>query len=570
MGFKALGGRSIVALFFALWGVIACPGWTWATATTAETRSGPSSDQSAVFTLWFGENAKPTTALEDRRLLDPAQVAAFYRNRLFQPFWITDETLNRMGARFLEILGDADAHGFSADDYHYSVLFPLAEQLAAQSEENPPTAEQQAGLDAMLTDAFLAFGRDLAYGRGRGRTRTPFSNLETEVDVAAILTALEKHGDVDLAVTALAPPHPEYWGLVEAGRRMKAIVQWGGWPAIPKSVQEKLYAGDNSDSIPPLRQFLRITGDLRDDQPEDETLFDGELEEAVKSFQARHGLLVDGVVAGFTMAELNVSALQRYEQILANLERWRRLPRDFGSRFIRVNIAAFTLEGFDQGRKGLDMRVIVGQGTWQTPELSQGIKEVVINPWWYVPPSIVPEIKSTKGYQVSESEDGTAISQPPGPGNALGRIKIRFPNPHNVYLHDTPGKSLFRRSFRALSHGCIRMQKPIDAALFLLQDDPEWSRKRVMEMIDKGATLNVPVPSPATVYLIYVTAWLGPDGEIQFRRDIYNRDASYLNVLAPITPKTVMAGEPGPAAGPAVFARFVHSGGESFRPTPHP
>jgi murein L,D-transpeptidase YcbB/YkuD len=278
--------------------------------------------------------------------------------------------------------------------------------------------------------------------------------------------------------------------------------------------------------------------------------------DAVKRFQARHGLKIDGMVGPNTLKELNVSAGERQKQIIINLERLRWLPRNLGARHIRVNIAAFTLDAIRKKEKKVSMRVIVGKAYNETPLFSKKIGYIEFNPYWNVPRSIaveelLPKIKSDAGYitnnhyelvagwapespvlnsdyidwkSVDETNFPGRIRQLPGPWNTMGRVKIMFPNSYDVYLHDTPSKYLFQRVDRALSHGCIRAEKPIDLAVFLLSDNPKWSRKRIEAIIKSGNHHAVPITSQCTIHLLYHTAWVDNEQKINYRRDIYGRD----------------------------------------------
>ena len=166
-----------------------------------------------------------------------------------------------------------------------------------------------------------------------------------------------------------------------------------------------------------------------------------------------------------------------------------------------------------------------------TPEFSEEIKYIELNPWWYVPASIIREVKGKSGYETVRTGNITGIRQPPGPRNALGRLKVVFPNRHNVYLHDTPSRYLFKKDYRAYSHGCIRLQRPVDLALWLLQDDQEWTEKRIQKEIRRGVTKRVPVEYPSMVHITYLTAWVDDEGELHFRNDVYRRDNAVLSRL---------------------------------------
>ena len=291
----------------------------------------------------------------------------------------------------------------------------------------------------------------------------------------------------------------------------------------------------------------------------------------MKRFQWRHGLTADGVLDAATRAELNVSAERRVEQLELNLERWRWLPQDLGRRHIIVNIAAFELEVVEDEAVVLAMRVVVGRPYQHTPVFSDTMRYLVLNPYWQVPHDIavkevLPRVQRDLSYLAQQkmqvfqgwgpeaeeidpaTVDWSAITpasfpfrlrQDPGPINALGRIKFMFPNKFNVYLHDTPARPLFDETRRDFSHGCIRIQKPIELALYLLRKDPHWNRETLLRALDEVVDRSVPLPEPIPIHLLYWTAWADEDGTIQFRRDIYGRDAPLLEALrAPRPPKS--------------------------------
>jgi murein L,D-transpeptidase YcbB/YkuD len=264
----------------------------------------------------------------------------------------------------------------------------------------------------------------------------------------------------------------------------------------------------------------------------------------------------DGVVGVATLAALNVSVAARIRQIEVNLERWRWLPRTAEPRALFVNIADFSLEVVENGKPLLPMRIIVGKRSWDTPVFSASMTALIINPSWNVPRSIaiaevLPAIRKNpqyltknnltvlqgQGVQTREIDPHTiswaTVSaarfpyrfwQEPGPTNPLGRIKFVLPNEFDVYLHDTPFRALFAKTTRAFSHGCIRIEQPLELAEYVLRDDPQWTGEALRAAIAQGQERLVPLPHPLPIYLLYRTAWVDQDGVLQFRPDIYERD----------------------------------------------
>jgi murein L,D-transpeptidase YcbB/YkuD len=295
----------------------------------------------------------------------------------------------------------------------------------------------------------------------------------------------------------------------------------GGWSSLPAGHALRLGVADAR--VPLLRTRLGLAGG--------DERFDESLDSAVRRFQAHHGIEIDGIVGPETLRELNVPVAARVQQIAVNMERWRWMPDDLGASYLIVNIAAFRLDVFEEDRAVLSMKTVVGKEYTRTPFFAARIEEVIVNPWWNVPDSIAykevwPKQRRDSSYFAREHMvvvDGR-VRQKPGPWNALGRLKFNLPNNYGVYLHDTPAKELFARSFRAFSHGCIRLERPMDLALYLLKDQPLWTQSAIETGIASGATKTIRLTSPRPVYVLYWTARVGEDGEVEFHRDYYGRD----------------------------------------------
>jgi murein L,D-transpeptidase YcbB/YkuD len=296
----------------------------------------------------------------------------------------------------------------------------------------------------------------------------------------------------------------------------------------------------------------------------DDTVFDAALEQGLRGFQERHGLDADGTVGASTLAALNVPVEDRIRQIELNMERWRWLPQTLGERYIMVNIPNFHLDVVEHGQALLGMRVVVGRPTRRTPSFSAEMTHLVLNPHWYVPPTIaiqdkLPLLRRDPGYlsrqnfklfrhgeggatridpravdwsSVSARNFPYQLRQDPGPRNALGRVKFMLPNPHHVYLHDTPARELFAKNERAFSSGCIRLENPMELADYLLQDDSQWAQRRRVAGGKRGAEQVVLLPTSVPVHLMYWTAWTSASGVVHFRKDIYERDQALDKALA--------------------------------------
>ncbi len=333
-------------------------------------------------------------------------------------------------------------------------------------------------------------------------------------------------------------------------RRYEGLVAAGGWPRIPNG--PGLGLGSVDDRVSLLRKRLIITGDLPRSAGVGRKYLDFVVD-GIKRFQMRHGLKATGRVYGSTLAALNVPASQRLAQLRLNLDRVRKIARQLkGKRYIVINIPAYQLQAIDRGRVHLYSRVITGKPSTPTPVTATSIRALNFYPYWNVPQSIaaralVPKVMQDRGYLARErirafagsgEVDTTRVNwspsmarrytfrQDPGPGNALGLIRLDMPNKYTVYMHDTPLQRLFRYGVRAYSAGCIRVHKIFDLSAWLLKDNGGWSRSRVDSAVAAARAQTVNLPRPVPVYLVYVTGWGLPDGTAQFRVDIYNRDGT--------------------------------------------
>ncbi|MEE9343483.1 MAG: L,D-transpeptidase family protein [Gammaproteobacteria bacterium] len=474
------------------------------------------------------------------------QVKSFYDAREHVPVWSSQYGLYEHVARFLLAVDSAYHHGLQVNDFHRDRITYLS---------TSPKPDEVAELDLLLTDAFFTYARRMGQGHLKPSMFDNDWHYELrKIDSSLLLNQVFNDADMQRVIQSLEPQHKEYKQLVSALKIYTDIQKNGGWPQI--SVRgESLEYGGKGDEISVLRQRLRITNDL-DPLSRDEPEFDVELEKAVKKFQGRHGLDVDGKVGRKTRLALNASVEKRIEQLMLNLERWRWLPRDFGDRYIMVNAAGFNLTAFDGDREPLSMKVIVGKQKRKTPSFSEVMTHVVVNPYWNIPTKLaledlIPKELSAPGYmekkqirvfsgwdKQSVELDSSAINwkdfegkkylpyrlrQDPGRSNSLGRIKFMFPNRFSVYMHDTPSRRLFNRSVRTYSSGCVRLERPFDLASYYLDGDARI--QKIRQLVSTGKRQRIRLSKPVSVHLLYLTAWANQDGKIQFRNDVYRKDA---------------------------------------------
>jgi murein L,D-transpeptidase YcbB/YkuD len=478
--------------------------------------------------------------------LDP--LLAFYQKRGYRPVWCDAGGVYSPAARdWLSILGRAEGEGMTG-------LLMHREAIRQRLDAEGPV--ELAELDLMLTDSFFQYARKMGQGQLDSALVDPDWHIpQPEIKPAALLERLVRSGRFAEAAGALLPRHPEYRALRQALARYTAIQESGGWPLLQRSGR-RLEPGDTSLDIKTLRQQLWLLGDLAEDAAQG-YVYDAELERAVVRFQRRHGLRGDGIVGAQTRAALAVPVAQRIDQIRLNLERWRWLPRELGSRYITVNTAAFELRVHDQDAVPLSMRVIVGKTAHPTPVFSEKMRYLIVNPYWHVPSRVairdlIPKqlrqpdffrsraIRVLSGWQPDAAEvDPQQVDwrrfldsehlpykliQDPGPGNALGRIKFMLPNIHSIYLHDTPAKHLFEKPVRAFSAGCIRVEKPLALARYVLGLERSAAPSMLEALVEQPDTRTIVLQEPIPVYVWYQTAWVDGAGTLQFRDDIYGHD----------------------------------------------
>ncbi|MDP4726602.1 MAG: L,D-transpeptidase family protein, partial [Desulfobacterales bacterium] len=375
-----------------------------------------------------------------------------------------------------------------------------------------------------------------------------------KTDLAGILEAALAAGQIEAALDRLRPPHAGYADLKAALQRYRDIEIRGGWPLLPENLSLK--EGDGGDHIALLRQRLSVSGDLGLQEKQGENRYDGILAEAVGRFQVRHGLPPTGRIDEQTVNELNVPAAVRIRQIELNLERWRWIPHELGARYLLVNAADYSLTVVENGQPLWDMRVVVGRDYRRTPVFSADLQYLEINPYWNVPQKIavediLPKVKQNPEYlvrkhfkvfenwraganeidpltvdwsKVTKRNFRFKLRKEPGPSNDLGRIKFIMPNRFAVFLHDTPNRKLFSKSYRSYSSGCIRLEKPLELAEYLLSDDPKWTYQDILRAVDSEQNRIVRLKKTVPVHLLYWTAWVDPEGVVNFRKDIYKRD----------------------------------------------
>jgi len=466
------------------------------------------------------------------------------------PLWLTSNGLHQTRTKALtDAILAANADGMRLDDYPIGAL---AQAIATLKQTKTPTADQLATADVLLTASYASLGEDLLTGQVDPRTvqQSWHVNPEEENADSALVRNL-RYEQLDRALATMRPTDDDYAGLSKQLQNYRVIVAKGGWQKVPDTKNVKPGATADPAVLAAVRNRLAIEGIVpasgankasmipspQSANTSSASIYDHDLAAAVALFQTRHGINVDSALGKETIESMNVPASYRLAEIAANMERYRWLPRSFGSRYIFVNVSAFKLEAHDSGQKVLEMKVIVGQEYQDraTPVFADSMETVVFRPYWNVPPKIAAKEIFPKGpaYMARENmetykENGqTRVRQRPGPKNALGFVKFLFPNDFSIYLHDTPNHELFKEDVRAFSHGCIRVEKPAELAQWVLG----WPADKVQQEMDNPPdNKSVKVPRKIPVYITYFTTYIN-NGQLYFGNDLYNRDDKLVPIV---------------------------------------
>jgi L,D-transpeptidase YcbB len=489
-------------------------------------------------------------------------VANFYDAAGYAPAWLRNNEPTQQAQTLIEVLKQADSKGLNAEDYDGS---RWADRMARLHQS--PSQEDQARFDAALTVCAMRYISDLHIGRVNPQ------HFKFNLDVAPkkydlplfLREKLINGADMRAELDQVEPPFAGYKRTERALQQYMELSRQDDGEQLPIPAKP-VEPGGAYDAILRLTRLLRLLGDLPDSTPPENTnLYAGPVVAAVKRFQERHGLSPDGRLGTQTLKQLNLPLSFRIEQLRLTLERWRWVPYAFPRPPIVVNIPEFRLRTYDKdGTIALMMNVIVGKAyRHETPVFERDMKYVVFRPYWNVPPSIqrseiVPAIRKDRDYiakknyevvtpQGSVVTSGTIsddvlqqlsagkllVRQKPGPSNALGLVKLMFPNEYNVYLHSTPSQQLFSQSRRDFSHGCIRVEKPAELAAWVLRDNPGWPLERIRAAMQTGKdNVQVNLTAPVPVLILYGTAVVDEQNVVHFFDDIYGYDAELEKVLA--------------------------------------
>lgn len=482
----------------------------------------------------------------------------FYKNRDFQPAWIDQQGFTTEAQELLEAIEACTEQGLNKDDYKLQYLYHLKKKL---EKEDAGLGDYQK-IEKELTGAYLNIARHILKGRiDPQQFDDRWKTDRRQKDLARHLQQALDEGDISAFLEALEPKFKGYQGLKEALQHYEKIAQQTEeWEKLPEDLV--LTPGDSNEFVPQLAKMLYILGDAEKNL-QDQELYDEEIAAALVNFQQRHGLAPDSILASKTIEMLNISPKRRLAQIKLNLERFRWMPERPEGRHLVVNVPEYMLHVYEGSDSIFSMRVIVGEAYESTtPVFNDTIEYITFSPTWTVPLGIayeemLPALQKDPNYlvdrnfklyegwtQEAEEVDSRKVKwkkvdkedfsyrvvQQPGGKNSLGKVKFMFPNSMDIYLHDTPADYLFDNTERDFSHGCVRVEKPTELAQYLLQDKG-WDRQKINEYMHKEEPVDVPLSEKVPVFIEYHTSWMGSDGNIHFREDVYGHDSKQMEPL---------------------------------------
>jgi len=528
--------------------------WLTALGTAAPVKPGAESAAPAIqYTVYDRVTDENTVAMRTRlteavadRLVDKQDADAiikFYADRAYAMAWVEGGKLTDRANAAVEWIKQADTDGLNPNDYQ----LPW-EKIGTYFTASPAAL---ARADLLLSQAIVDYARDAYSGRlDPASVSKNFGYDVRRLAAGDILGLVSASSDPAATLDAYNPPQQEYKALREALAEARQRAGVDSRPEVPDGPLIK--AGMHDPRVVTIRQRLDMSADVA--EPD---LYDEDVVAAVKDFQKSARLRADGIVGKNTLAAMNRGPEDHVEMIIANMERWRWMPRYLGNFYVRVNVPNFNLDVYKDGQIVHSTPIIVGKVTNQTPIFSDEMESIVVNPVWNVPASIarnemLPRLRAgsgLSGYRVYANIRGRfravnpgsinwrtvnmskiQIKQPPGSRNALGTVKFLFPNKYSVYLHDTPSKSLFANDTRAFSHGCMRVKDPWDFAASLLAYYHDIDVDKLRKMVGSGERW-VKLDHKIPVHVTYFTAWVDDSGKLQVRNDIYGHDKRVLSAL---------------------------------------
>lgn len=508
-------------------------------------------------------------AVMGTELYSTVVIHRFYGERNFQPAWIKDGKIPELAYEMRYEIGQSKFDGLNPVDYHFAALNDYFSRFEAAKKQGKTLPENElAAVDVLLTDAFIMMGSHLSLGKVDPENLKTSWNIQRNAPELVLDRRLEEAlngSGIRKSLQALYPSFVIYRKMREGLRELyddmerfekRPFAQWK-----PLKTDKSIKPDESNPMMPEIRKRLYFWGYVDAYETVEDKVYDAELVVGIKKLQRRHGMEPDGVIGQGTIQALNQTPEMLIRTAAVNLERLRWLPDTIkDSELILVNTANFQLDFLHNRDTVFTSKVIVGKSYHATPQFSAEMSYIVFSPTWTVPTSItrteiIPAVKKNRNYLASKnmkllnSSGGIVdpasidwakvnpktfpytVRQEPGESNSLGLAKFMFPNKHSVYIHDTPSRSLFEREDRALSHGCIRIQRPFDFAKFLLSHDPTWTDERIRQAMRQPKEVTVTLNRKIPVAIIYMTYWANGGGEMFFRSDIYGRDAEIAKAL---------------------------------------
>jgi L,D-transpeptidase YcbB len=461
-------------------------------------------------------------------------IYAFYQNRFYNYAWYQKEGLTEPANVLLDKLNQESLDGIAVNAPYQEVLEEMFH--FGDFTERPDHLRPDVKSELMLTGQYLLLAKKIWAGAYSKNLQTIGWNIPRKK--LSYKELLEKSVDVkNLPQIESEILNPEYLALREALKKYRDLEKISGDPVFFVKLKKSLRPGDTAEMMAQVRQRLNLFGYL--EKTEMNSTYDPLLITAVNRYKKSVGLKQDSIITNEMLAALSVPVKKRIEQIMVNLERFRWMPNhEKSDEFIFVNIPGYRLRYFENGKQVWDCNVVVGKTMNKTVIFSGMMQHIVLSPYWYVPPSIiqkevVPGMRKNKNYLASHHMEwnGGNVRQTPGPHNSLGRVKFIFPNENNIYLHDSPSKNLFEKDSRAFSHGCVRVAKPRDLALRILRNESNWPPEKIDQAMAGTTEKTVLLKKKIPVVIAYFTAFVESDGDVNFREDVYQRDAKLLKLI---------------------------------------
>ena len=477
----------------------------------------------------------------------------FYRANEAHRAWLSKSRPKKMFRAFSREVRESYRYGFDPEDYHLKELETAVDELY---DDRKRTSTDISNLDIRITASFFLFTTHLIEGRVRFPGAREFfwhRGMPLENDIALLLK-MKSVSDLKKELAALHPKDPQYEKLQKALEKYRKFAKSDSLPPLPAGINVR--PGDSDVVIPLVRRKLSLLG-YKGKVRDDPAVYDDELAETLKNFQVRHGLQPDGVLDSRTARLLNVPLSRKVQLISVNLERLRWLPHLQGEGDeIVINVPEYMLRVYRNNKEKMKTRVVIGAEYTPTPVFHDTLKYVIFSPTWLVPRSIFEEEFFPKllddpahfdpqrfrffkdGKEIDPlGEDwkdkkidlkAYSVMENPGEANSLGKVKFIMPNDFSIYLHDTPADQLFDQETRALSHGCIRVEKPAEFAEYLLSGKEGWNADKIREVMQAGEPVKVDLEKPYPVYIVYRTVWVDDNDQIHFREDVYGHDQRHL------------------------------------------